>query len=375
VINNPNLIPLLLDGNIRRGGWLLTGQVGNDTDAVTRGLNIRCLGKSLAQADTVYAEYFNGHALADPGFAFSRYKSDARWQAGTADALLRGESIQSISFTDQSSPANSHEINGLQFADIINHIMQHHTNYILDLTGAAGSPDGIISTTDVDTTNSTAIELFIVRASNNLWSTLQRIGGGEEGGGEFYRIYFTRQNKLVYQPAPPFVTPQPSAKGTINKNHIRGQVRVTFPNSTPGQRVGQVQLTCRKNSTTVFTSKYPATPADGKILKKTRGVWANSQARADTLAQRLYEWLTRSYTITVEVDPGLVLFGDDGAGLELGDRLLLTYDGPTESTTTGHGVNLNISAQSMFVYGANVRFDDEGKMAGATVTLEHDNSS
>jgi hypothetical protein len=333
------------------------------------------LGKSLATADTVYTEYFNGHALADPGFAFSRYKSDARWQAGTADAFLRGEAIQDISFTDQSSPANSHEINGLQFADIINHIMQSHTNYILDLTGAAGSPDGIISNTDVDTTNSTAIELFIVRQSNNLWSTLQRIGGGEEGGGEFYRIYFTRQNKLVYQPAPPFVTPAPTSKGTITKSHIRGQVRVTFPNSMPGQRVGQVQLTCVKNSTTVFKTEYPATPADGKILKKTRGVWANSQARADTLSQRLYEWLTRSYTLTIEVDPGLILFGDDGAGLELGDRLLVTYDGPTEDATTGHGVHLNISAQSMFVFSASVRFDDMGKMATGILTLEHDNSS
>jgi hypothetical protein len=375
VNNNSNLVPLTLNGDIRRGGWLLTGSVGNDTDAVTRGLNIRALGKSLATADAVYTEYFNAHALADPGFAFSRYKSDARWQAGTADNFLRGEAIQDISFTTQASPANSHEINGLQFADIINHIMQSHTNYILDLTGAAGSPDGIISNTDVDTTNSTAIELFIVRASNNLWSTLQRIGGGEEGGGEFYRIYFTRQNKLVYQPAPPFVSPQPSAKGTINKNHIRGQVRVAFPNSMPGQRVGQVQLTCVKNSTTVFTTEYPATPTDGKILKKKRGVWANSQARADVLSQRLYEWLTRSYTLTLEVDPGLILFGDDGVGLELGDRVLVTYDGPTEDSTTGHGVHLNISAQSMFVYSATVRFDDAGKMATGVLTLEHDNSS
>ena len=74
------------------------------------------------------------------------------------------------------------------------------------------------------------------------------------------------------------------------------------------------------------------------------------------------------------MDPGLILFGDDGLGLELGDRLNLDYDGPTEDAVTGHGVAVNFNSQSMFVYKADVRFDDEGKMATGQITLEHDNS-
>ena len=376
MIPTTKLIPNQLSGDIRRGGWLLSGNAGNDTDAVTEGLNIQAMGRSLSKADSGLLEYFNGHALADPDFTFDRYNSQIDWQSGTADAFLRGESLQDISFTEQASPANSHEITGLSFGDVINHIMQRHTNYIFDATGVNGSPDGVIFSTDVDVTNSTPIALFIVRGSTNLWSTLQKIGGGEEGGGEFYRIYFTRQNKLIYQQAPPFASPLPAVKGTLTKEHIRGSVKVNLVASQPGQRVGQVWLTAVKDSETVFKSKFPTTtPTGGKIIKKTRGIWANSQARADVLSERLFRWLTRLYTVTLEVDPGLILFGDDGLGLELGDRLTLDYDGPTESASTGHGVAVNFNSQSMFVYKADVRFDSEGNMATGFLTLEHDNSS
>jgi len=374
VITNTNLVPLQLNGDLRRGGWLLSGQVGNDTDAVTRGLNIQAMGKSLAGSDMVLSEYFNGHALADPDFRFSRYQSDMRWQAGTADNFLRGEALQSLSFTEQASPANSHEFTGLNFGKIITHIMEQHTNFIFDADGSNGSPDGIIFSTDIDITNSTPIELFIIRDTNNLWSTLQKIGGGETGGGEFYRIFFKRTNELVYQPAPPFISPQAASKGTINKGHIRGQVQVKFNNSQPGQRIGQVDITTVKDSDEVFKSKFPSDPVDGKIFKKHRGIWANSQARSDTLAERLFKWLTRLYTVTLEVDPGLITFGDDGQGLELGDRLILDYDGPTEDATTGHGVAVNFNSQSMFVYGVSVQFDTSGMLASGTLILEHDNS-
>lgn len=370
------LIPLTLNGDLRRGGWLCNFRVQGDTDAISRGQNIRLMGKALADhIDLASREFLNAHALAAPDFRFSRHASQGTFQAGTVDAFLRGESIQDLSFSNQASPANSHEVNGLNFGEIVTHILQKHTNYIYDATGAAGSPDGVVTSTNIDTTNSTGLDQFIIGQSNNLWSVLQRIAGGEEGGGEFYRIYVTRANKIIYEQAPPFVSPQPAAKGTLTKSHLRGNVQVKFWNAQPGQRVGQVQITAVKNATTVYTSSYPANPADGKIFKKLSGIWANSQARADVLSERLYRWLTRSYKLTIEVDPGLMLFGDDGTGLDLGDRVLLTYDGPTEDTDTGAGVHLNLSAQSLFVYGANVQFKAHDRSARATLILEHDNSA
>jgi hypothetical protein len=127
------------------------------------------------------------------------------------------------------------------------------------------------------------------------------------------------------------------------------------------------------NANTIYRSKYPTSPGYGKIVKKLSGVWAQSQGRADTLAERLYKWLTRLYTLTIEVDPGLVLFGDTGRGLDLADRIYITYNGPAEDSDTGAGVHLNLSAASFFIYGIQINFDPARHTATAILTCEHDN--
>ncbi|GIK36577.1 MAG: hypothetical protein BroJett011_04100 [Chloroflexota bacterium] len=373
MIKRPELIPATLDGDLRRGGYILSGQVQGDTDAVRRGLNIRGTGLSLAGwSDFAGREWFNGHVLADPDFSFDRYSSNAGWQAGTADNLLAGESIQDISFADVASPANSHEATSWTFADVVEHILRHHCNYVYDASGSNGSPDGIIRTLDLDP-DSTAFQVFIVSQSNNMWSTIQQIGGGEEGGGEFHRAWFDRRNRFHYQPAPPFISPRPTARGTLTTSHLRGTVQVRRVNSRPGQRVGQVTILAVDTPTSVLSATYPANPANGKILRRDSGIWADDQTRANLLATRLYKWLSRLYTLTVQVDAGLVLWGDDGRGLDLGDRVLVTYNGPAEDAVTGVGVHLNLSATSFYVYGINIQFDVARRTATATLTLEHDN--
>jgi hypothetical protein len=371
MITRYDLIPLSLNGDLRRGGWTVNGMTEGDTNPTIRGTNWIIEGKSLiGYIDNRYREIINCHILNKPDFQFTRYGSRSQFNAGTVDRFLEDEAIQDISFATVGSPANSHENTAWNFGKVINHILEKHCNYIYDADSSNGSPDGVVTLRDVDTTNSTPFQVFIVNQSNNMWSVLQRIGGGEEGGGEFYRIYCTRQNKIVYQPAPPFISPKPTAKGTLTQDLIRGNVQVKYnPN-----RIGQVQIMTVKDSTTVYSSSYPSNPADGEIYQKKSGIWANSQARSDTLAERLYKWLTREWTIQLEVDIGLALFGDDGRGLELGDRVLLTYDGPAIDTITGHGVHLNLSAQSTFVYNVNASFDHDNKDGVATITLEHDNN-
>lgn len=376
----PELNVVTINGNLRRGGYQITGIVDGDTDAVSKGLNLQIEGKSLSSfLDTDWHIAADMHVIANPDFNFDRYSSRTPFQFGTVDNFLSGEHIQDISFAVVASPANSHEATSWNFGEIVTHILQHHTNYIYDATGAAGSPDGVVTSTNIDTTNSTDFTtngfFYIVNASKNMWSTLQKIGGGEEGGGEFYRIWCTRQNVINYQPAPPFISPQASSKGTLTKSHIKGTVRVTRNNAKPGEQVGQVQLSAVADQNTVYDSIYPANPETDTIFEIKNGMFAHSQARCDTLAQRLYEWLTRTYTIQVQVDPGLILFGDDGTGLDLGDRILMTYDGPTEDTDTGAGVSLNYSSQSMFVYGIDIRYDLRRWAAQAMLTLEEDNSS
>lgn len=377
MVLRPELLPISLSGDLRRGGWIAQGHVEGDTDLVARYDNWIIDGKSLAEyIDLNWLIAFDGHISGHPDFNFTRYNSQANIMAGTADVFLSGESIQDISFAARSSPANDHEATSWDFGEIVTHILQHHCNYVYDATGAAGSPDGWLTQFSIDTTNSYTFspnDHFIVDASASMWRTIQQIGGGEEGGGEFYRPYFDRNNKFYYQPAPPFRSL--TSKGTITKDHIKGSVRVNFHNSQPTERVGQVKVSAVGTSTTIYNSTYPTNPDNGKITEKLSGIWAHSQARTDTLAERLYRWLTRSWTIQIEVDPGLILFGEDGKGLDIGQKVVLTYNGPAEDTATGAGVHLNLSATACFIYGIDIRIDIERKTATGLLTLEHDNSS
>lgn len=379
MIKRPELLPLSLSGDLRRGGWRLDCEVRGDTDAARAGLNIRGQGRSLSDwIDLQARQWINGHVLANPDFSFDRYSSQANFQVATVDAHLAGLDLQDISFAVVASPSNPHEATEWSFSTIIQHILKKHCNAVYDADSSDGAPDGVVRVLNFNATSTTFDTVgdhFIVGHSENMWTTLQNIGGGEEGGGEFYRIWCKRDNSINYQPAPPFISPQPAAKGTLTKEHIRGVVQVRFHNSQPGQRVGQVKLTAGINPATIFKAKYPASPGQGKIVRKDSGVWAEDQTRANLLATRYYKWLTRQWTLTVEVDPGLVLYGDNGRGLDLGDRLLITYAGPTEDADTGAGVHLNLSAQSVFVYGVNVGFDAAGSAAQAFLTLEMDNSA
>jgi hypothetical protein len=379
MLRRPEIIPVSLNGDLRRGGWIMTARVDGDTDAVTTGRYLQYRGRSLAGwVDPAHRLAFDGYVMGLPNFSFDRYSSQATFQFGTVDNLLTGGSLQDVSFAVVASPSNSHEATSWRFSTMIQHILKSHTNFVYDADGSAGdgSPEGVLTVLDFDASSTlfdTAGDYFIVNSTTNLWATLQQIGGGEEGGGEFYRIYCKRDGSLVYTPAPAFISPAPTAKGTLDTSLIRGAVGVQYINNQPGQQIGQVQIVAGIRPANIYNAQYPASPASGKIFEKKSGIWAQSQARADTLAERLYKWLTRPYTLTVNVDAGLALFGDDGAGLDLGDRLLVTYDGAAADADTGGGVHLSLSAQAFFVYGININLEPERRRATATLTLEYAN--
>lgn len=360
-------------GKLRQGGTMVTGTISGDTDLLQFGDNVRITGKSFSDFDdTTYREVFNGHVLETPDYDFDSFESQAHVRLGTANYLMQGRRLQAIAFTEQASPANDHQISPtMRISSCFSHVIDDHCNFVYNATSA---PDGIIHNTDIDTSD-TALARLNIPASNDFWSSLvNQLGGGEEGGVQFYRPYFKRDNTLVYQPAPLFLGSPPASKGTLTKEHLRGRIRVTVRNAKASERTGQVEIVAVKSTNDTLTAKYPTLqPADGNLVIKNRGIYADTQARVDTLAQNLYEWLTRPYTLTVDVDPGLILFGDDGNGLDLGDKLAVTYDGPTEDTATGAGVHLNLSAQAFWVYGYEVRYDVQSKTAFGTLELEADN--
>jgi hypothetical protein len=366
-----NLVIRSIAGDLRQGGTLVTGQVNGDTDLLQYGDNVRLLGRSLADFDDMeYRQIFNGHVLETPDYTFDALTSQAAIRLGTANYLMRGQ-IQDVAFTEQASPANDHQIAPtMRLSDCFDHLVSAHCNFVYNATS---TPEGIIFSTDYDTSD-TALSRFNFHKNNTMWPALaQQLGGGDEGGVQFFWPYLRRDNELVYQAAPHFRSPAPDSKGTLTKEHLRGRVRVQVRNARAEDKIGQVQLIAVGGDNTYYESSYPTDPADGKIYEKKSGIWADSQARTDTLAQNLYEWLTRPYTLTVQVDPGLILFGDDGAGLDLGDKLDITYDGPAEDAITGAGVHLDLSAEAFFVYKYSVTYDARGKTARGTLELEADN--
>ena len=74
----------------------------------------------------------------------------------------------------------------------------------------------------------------------------------------------------------------------------------------------------------------------------------------------------------VEIDAGLLFFGDDGRGLRLADAVTVVYDGPTENATTGAGLHINLN-KKFYIFGYTVRFDLLTDSAIAILTLEADN--
>ena len=371
--SQPRLTPQQLNGDLRRGGYILSGVIQGDTDAVLNaGQNWQVRAKSGSGfVDTAARIIFDGHVLALPdNLTVTRYSSTAQVRAGTMDALLASGHLQDIGFTAQATPLNDHQITGMTMADIVQHIFERHCNAWYHSTTM---PDGVITVADIDTTNSVPLDRYNVDQSSNLWRSLQQIGGGEKKG-EFYNVFFNRANKFFYQPAPAFWVSPPTSLGTIDKTHLRGSIRVRRNANQPSQKVGQVNITAVRDFDTVYTSTYPphaSGPGEGRILPPRDGIFANSQLKTDTLAERLYKWLTRAYTLTIEVDPALILFGDDGNGLDLSDKITLDYDGAAEDAVTGAGLHLNLSGD-YFVYGVNVRFDTTKKTATGTLILESD---
>jgi hypothetical protein len=368
-----NFILKQMTGDLRQGGTVVTGSIDGDTDALQFGDHVRLIGKSLADfSDLNFSEFFNGHILETPDYSFDAFSSQAQIRLGTANELMRGGTLQDIAFTENASPANDHQIAPtMRISTLFLHIVTSHCNFLYNATTA---PDGIIFDTDIDTSD-TAVTRLNVRKDNNFWNALvNKLGGGEEAGVQFYRPYFRRDNTLVYQPAPLFLSSPPASKGTLTKEHLRGKVRVNIRNAKPQERVGQVSIVAVAGDNNFYEAKYPALqPGNGRIIVKDRGIWADSQARADVLAQNVYEWLTRPYTLNVEVDPGLILFGDDRNGLDIGDKIQVTYDGPAEDAITGAGVHLDLDETVFWVYKYGVTYDANTKSAKGTLELEADN--
>ncbi len=367
MVDLTNYLPKSIKSSLRDGGTLVTGDLIGDTNALQFGDLVQLSAKShAAYSDPDYRIIFEGHVVAGPETVdIDRFTTSTPLKIGTANYLLDGY-LQAIGFSDAASPANPHQITDLTISKCVAHILQYHCNAIYNATKNPGGP---VVTTYFDHSESTPLGLRNTREGNSLWQRIQEICGGESGG-EFFTPYFDTYNRFWNRPTPAFRSTPPASAMTLTTAHIREPISLTFRNASAKERIGQVKLSTVNSagSVTTYNSVYPASRANGKIYSLTSGVYAGSQGRSDDLAEYLYRWLTRPYTVKVAVDPGLVLFGADGKGLQVGTALTLQYNGPTE----GAGLHVAID-HKFYVYETEVQFDLDGKAGAGSITLEADN--
>lgn len=348
-----NIITESITGNLKQGGTLARCYVEGDSDAVQRGDSVR-----LSDPSGQYV-YLIGNVLDDPSIQLTGLNSRAVFTVGTANYLSSGR-LQAIGFTEQASPVNSHQITPtMRFSSMVQHILEAHSNLIYNATSM---PDGVVVDTDYDTGNDVAIARYNVRESNDFWGTIvNNLSGGEQGGIQFYRPYFTKLNGFRYKAAPHFRASSITSKGILTKDHILNTMQIT-QNS---RRIAQAQIATIFGNT-LYAASYPANPLDGEIFEITRGVYADSQARTDGFAEGLYKWLSRRYTVRVEVRPDLLLH----ERLDIADKVQIDYDGPAEDTITGQGFHINFDNHNFIVYGYDVQNDPINQTAKAFLDLE-----
>lgn len=221
-------------------------------------------------------------------------------------------------FTD-SAPGTPHDLNtNATLADVVNHLATVH----ISISGGF--------TTDIDSESESTVfgAGYIVKESRSLWSALQAVASDE-----FYVLYWTRQNQLVYKQHPQFrVAGAPDSVATLNSSNLLAPYVITVRTERKPRNVVLLGLT---SAGAVLESTYPAGVAVDVRGKKFE-IRCETQVRLDVLAQRQYEWLVRDYDVTVQLA---------GAwDFELYDHTLLTLAG-----TATNGMEISWVGKSFYV--------------------------
>lgn len=322
-----------ITGDANKGGWEAQLQTFQDTDAIVKwqtvALPFRFYSPTGWDEETRLG--LIGHAL-PLGFDFSFPFSTARFSVATSNRFLQAASLQGIGFADQSVcvPAyNDHQILNMRIGHIIEHIVEEHCNI-----STTTNPEGWVDTTDIDVTASTRVNRYNVHATNNMWSALQTIARNE-----FYYIYFSRDNALHYIPHPMFDAVPPVPVMQFTDAFCAGRPTVKL---RAQKKVSTVMLKAVSEDGIVYTSEYPATPADeGRPMEMTRirVGGAAPQARLDALVRRVYDWETRNYTVEWPAP------GCSGLFFDLLDRIEVTYTG-----TSANGVDIDWMNKKFWVH-------------------------
>jgi hypothetical protein len=304
-----------IEGSLQDGGWKASGNVFGDAD------RLNFYQEIIAWFD-FYGDgwegqprpAFSGHLLPDP-WAKTFQDSDAPFSAFTAQEFMKRGRVQGIYFKDDSTPANDHQINGMQLADIVEHILGKSGEYGHCNLVDGVWPEGFLEL-DIDATNSTTVAEYEVK-EGNFWSRLKEIADIE-----FYLLYVDKTNTLHYIPHPMFDASLPDPVLTITSDLLLEPLDFDRRHT---EQIGQVKLQGTTPAGLQISGKYPTDANPGPVMQRA-GYLATSNALMNTIAERMYKFEARDYTITAQ------LSGAVGLMLDILDRVAVTY------TSSGDGI-------------------------------------
>jgi hypothetical protein len=108
-------------------------------------------------------------------------------------------------------------------------------------------------------------------------------------------------------------------------------------------QVDQVKLAALTDTGEILRSNNPATIGTDGRAKSFTNLRCNSQVRLDQLAERAFDFESRTYDLRIPIA------GPWGLYLELYDRVTFTYTG-----TARNGVSLSFTAEPFFIEGIRV---------------------
>lgn len=336
--NTTRLISTTIEGDADKGGWEVTADIINDHDKVvySRGTDIYVRPEGGGN----WMDYhlaINGSILPQQ-VLFDRRMSRTNVRITTSNYFLENAGLQGIYFTNTSPSTNPHQIPGLTLGKIIAHIINDHTNISLE-------DGGWVDTSGIDTENSTSVDVYTVKASNSIWSTIQSIAENE-----FYVRYFTKKDELIYQPHPQFADYAQDTVLTLNEDNIIGQPEIIYRSDIKTDQVNLYSLT---DEGAILTADYPTNVGTEARKQRITNLRCNNQARLNTLALRFFEFVNRDFNVRLSIA------GPWGSYLELYDRVQITYSG-----TAQNGLDISWNEKKWWV--KSIRINKRGSFTAIT---------
>ena len=201
---------------------------------------------------------------------------------------------------------------------------------------------------DIDTTNSSSVDEYDLR-EGTLWSKLQELADNDN-----YYVFFDKTNKLHFIPHRMFGT-LPSVVFTLTSDLMIEPL--VFERRDPAT-VGQVKVNAFTPAGTQISGKYPSAPTAGPI-QELGGYYATNSSSLGDIAERIYKFDKRDYTVTVQIGNAM------GLKLELMDRVAITYSSAVDG--------ISWSSKKFWIHEIGVDIL-ENFTAKTTLTLEAENA-